>query len=59
MEVIDGQADPIPGLYAAGCEVALADTDTYGPPGGHGLGWVVNSGIIAGESAARYASGKA
>jgi fumarate reductase flavoprotein subunit len=55
MEVIDGQGDPIPGLYAVGCDAGLSYTDTYG---GDAMGWVINSGRVAGESAAKHASGK-
>jgi fumarate reductase flavoprotein subunit len=58
MEVLDTQDNPIPGLYAAGVEAASADFDTYGPVGAHGFGFAVNSGLIAGESAARFITGK-
>jgi fumarate reductase flavoprotein subunit len=55
MEVLDRQGDAISGLYAAGCDASLASTDTYS---GDALGWHINSARIAGESAAKYASGK-
>lgn len=57
MEVLDRDGKPIPGLFAAGVEAATMDTDTYGPIGGHGLGFAINSGRIAGENAARSVSG--
>ncbi|OGO22554.1 MAG: hypothetical protein A2144_02380 [Chloroflexi bacterium RBG_16_50_9] len=59
MEVLDKRDSPIPGLYAAGVEAASADLETYNPGlPAHGYGFAVNSGRIAGESAAEFASGK-
>jgi fumarate reductase flavoprotein subunit len=56
MESVTVDGDPIPGLYIAGCDATLSSTDTYS---GDALGWHINSGRIAGENAAKYASGKA
>jgi fumarate reductase flavoprotein subunit len=54
-EVLDNQDNPIPGLYAAGVETGGTDSNTYNinlP--GHSSGFSINSGRIAGESAAEY-----
>ena len=55
LEVLDHQDNPIPGLYAAGVEIGGTESDTYnvGYPG-HSFGFTINSGRIAGESAAKY-----
>jgi fumarate reductase flavoprotein subunit len=54
MQVLDKEDNSITGLYAAGVEAASADYDTYGPVPAHGYGFAVNSGRIAGESAADF-----
>jgi len=56
MEVIDKQANPISGLYAAGDDTGDIDAGAYniGLPG-HSFGFAINSGRIAGENAAEYA----
>jgi fumarate reductase flavoprotein subunit len=54
MQVLNKEDDPIPGLLAAGVEAASADFDTYCPVPAHGFGFAVNSGRIAGESAAAF-----
>jgi fumarate reductase flavoprotein subunit len=55
MEVLDAQNDPIPGLYAAGVDTGGTDSDTYNVSlRGHSFGFTLNSGRIAGESAADY-----
>jgi fumarate reductase flavoprotein subunit len=55
MEVLDTQRNPIPGLYAAGVDTGGTDADTYNVRlRGHSFGFTLNSGRIAGESAADY-----
>jgi len=60
MEVLDKEHKPIPGLYATGIEAGGWVTETYDQVylGGSGLGFPVNSGRIAGESAVEYVSKK-
>ncbi len=60
MEVLNTQGTPIPGLYAAGVDTGGWQGDTYTGRdlAGSAFGFAVNSGRIAGENAARYASGK-
>jgi fumarate reductase flavoprotein subunit len=59
MEVLDKQDNPIPGLYAAGVDTGGWVTETYcGVLTGNAFGFAVNSGRIAGVSAAKYALGK-
>jgi fumarate reductase flavoprotein subunit len=57
MEVLDKQGNPIPGLYAAGDDTGDVDAGAYniGLPG-HSFGFAINSGRIAGENAAGFAS---
>ena len=58
MEVLSHQDSPIKGLYAAGVETGGTDSDTYNVNlTGHSFGFTINSGRIAGESAARYVLG--
>lgn len=53
MEVVDGDDDPIPGLYAAGVDIGGTDEDTYWGTGtGHSYIWAILSGCIASENAA-------
>ena len=55
MEVLNQQDIPICGLYAAGIETGGTDSDTYNIAlSGHAFGFTINSGRIAGESAAKY-----
>ncbi len=58
-EVVDDRDNPIPGLYAAGVEVAGREAGTYNVAmPGHSLGFSVHSGRIAGENAADFAKKK-
>lgn len=58
MEVLDQNNLPIPGLFAAGVETGIIDADTYDAHlTGHSFGFTVNSGRIAGESAAQFVQG--
>ena len=53
MEVLDEQANPIPGLYAAGVDTGGWMADTYcALCPGTAFGYALNSGRIAGENAA-------
>jgi len=54
MEVLDTNHDPIPGLFAAGCDVGGTDNDTYADVPAHSSGWTMAGGRIAGENAAAY-----
>jgi fumarate reductase flavoprotein subunit len=55
-EVVDDRDIPIPGLYAAGVEMAGREAGTYNSAlPGHSLGFSVHSGRIAGENAAVFA----
>jgi len=55
MEVLDQQADPIPGLYAGGNDTGGWESDTYSLIlSGFAFGFAVNSGRIAGENAAKF-----
>ena len=57
MEVLDKGGIPIPGLYAAGTDTGGWESDTYNPIlAGSTLGFAINSGRIAGENAALFAS---
>ena len=57
MEVLDKNANPIPGLYAAGVDTGGIDADTYNfSLPGHSFGFALNSGRIAGKEAAEYVS---
>jgi fumarate reductase flavoprotein subunit len=59
MEVVDSNDDPIPGLFAGGADTGGWEPDTYNINlSGSTFGIAVNSGRIAGESAARYALAK-
>ncbi len=56
MEVVDKNDDPIPGLFAGGADTGGWEPDTYNINlAGSTFGIAINSGRIAGESAARYA----
>jgi len=58
MEVLNRQDNVIAGLYAAGVEIGGTEADTYNTHyPGHSFGFTINSGRIAGESAAGYISG--
>ncbi len=55
MAVLDKRSDIIPGLYAAGVIADGHQGQTYCYEiGGCAVGFAVNSGRIAGESAARF-----
>ena len=57
MEVLDKQDNPIPGLYAAGVDTGGWQPDTYcAELSGSAFGFSINSGRIAGENAAKFAS---
>jgi fumarate reductase flavoprotein subunit len=57
MEVIDTQENPIPGLYAAGVTTGGWEGETYDYNlTGHLVGFSINGGRIAGESAVGYLS---
>ncbi len=57
MEVIDTKEKPIPGLFAAGVTTGEWEAETYDYKlTGHLVGFAVNSGRIAGESATDYLS---
>jgi fumarate reductase flavoprotein subunit len=56
MEVVDKNDDPIPGLFAGGNDTGGWEPDTYNINlSGSTFGIAINSGRIAGESAADYA----
>jgi fumarate reductase flavoprotein subunit len=55
MQVLNQQQEPIGGLYAAGDETGGIDSDSYNIfLSGHSFAFVLSSGRIAGENAARY-----
>ena len=55
MQVLNKEDYPIPGLYCAGMEAGGLESETYCfYLTGSILSWVVNSGRMAGESAAQY-----
>ncbi len=57
MEALDREHKAIPGLYAAGSDTGGWESDTYNVVlSGSTFGFAINSGRIAGEHAARYAS---
>ncbi len=59
MEVLDRLHNPIRGLYAAGTDVGGWEPHTYNVHlSGSTLGFPLNSGRIAGEEAARFATGR-
>jgi fumarate reductase flavoprotein subunit len=59
MEVLDKMDIPIPGLYAAGDDTGDVDFGSYNfELPGHSFGFAINSGRIAGENAAVFASKK-
>jgi fumarate reductase flavoprotein subunit len=59
MEAISKEGNPIPGLYAAGSDVGEWEPETYNfHLSGSTYGFAVNSGRIAGESAAQLVLGK-
>jgi fumarate reductase flavoprotein subunit len=59
MEALNQQDEPIPGLYAVGNDAGGWEGDTYDLDlSGFAFGFAVNSGRIAGENAAKYASKK-
>lgn len=56
MEVVDKNDDPIPGIFAGGNDTGGWEPDTYNINlAGSTFGIAINSGRIAGESAANYA----
>jgi fumarate reductase flavoprotein subunit len=56
MEVLDGNDNPIRGLYAAGVDTGGWTSDTYcAMLPGTAFGWALNSGRIAGENACQLA----
>lgn len=55
LEVLDKEWNQIPGLYGAGTDANTIYGDSY--PfilRGNTMGWAINSGRMAGESAAEY-----
>jgi fumarate reductase flavoprotein subunit len=60
LEATDASLRPIPGLYVAGGDAGgfYGNTTTYPPYEGLATGFALNSGRIAGESAAERARGK-
>ena len=57
MEVLDTQGEVIPGVYVAGVLADGCQGQTYCMDvGGSAMGFAVNSGRIAGESAAEFVS---
>jgi fumarate reductase flavoprotein subunit len=55
MEALDGEDRAIPGLYAAGATTGCWESESYCYPlTGHLVGFALNSGRIAGESAVRH-----
>jgi fumarate reductase flavoprotein subunit len=59
MEVLDHNDDPISGLYAAGVTTSGWQPKTYCIIlSGNAFGFAINSGRIAGENAAEYATAK-
>jgi fumarate reductase flavoprotein subunit len=57
MEVIDKHDNPIPGLFSGGNDTGGWVPDTYNIKlSGSTFGFAINSGRIAGENAAKYAS---
>jgi fumarate reductase flavoprotein subunit len=55
MEVLDGQLNSIPGIYACGVDAGGWESDTYNLTlPGKAFGFALNSGRIAGENAASY-----
>jgi fumarate reductase flavoprotein subunit len=54
-EVLNKDLNPIPGLYAVGDVSSAIHGDTYCEMlSGHGMGFALNSGRIAGENAAKF-----
>jgi len=59
MEALDTSDNPIPGLFAAGSTTGCWESESYCYHlTGHLVGFALNSGRIAGESAAKYLSKK-
>jgi fumarate reductase flavoprotein subunit len=57
MEVLDSEDRPIPGLFAAGSTTGCWESESYCYRlTGHLVGFALNSGRIAGESAVQYLS---
>lgn len=55
MEVLNNKFNPIPGLYAVGVDTGGWESDTYNAIlSGSTFSFAINSGRIAGESAAEY-----
>ena len=55
MQVMNKEDEPIPGVYAAGVECGATDWDSYNMRlSGHGFGFTVNGGRIAGDNAVEY-----
>lgn len=55
-EVLDENGEPIPGLYAGGCDAGGLYADSYDvvTAAGSQAGWAVNSGRLAAQHAAEY-----
>ena len=59
MEAQNHNGDTVAGLYAAGNDSGGWDSSTYDMLlSGHGFGFALNSGRIAGENAAKFVSDK-
>jgi succinate dehydrogenase/fumarate reductase flavoprotein subunit len=59
MEAVDGEDNPIPGLYAAGVETGGTEWGTYnGNLSGHSFGFSVVQGRLAAQNAVAYIKGK-
>ena len=59
MQVLDKQDNPITGFYAAGVDTGGWESDIYcSRLSGHAFGFSINSGCIAGDSIAKFISGK-
>ncbi|WFF72236.1 FAD-dependent oxidoreductase [Proteiniclasticum sp. QWL-01] len=61
LQVLKTSGDPIPGLYAVGSDsagVLFSEKKPYVTFGGANNGWVLTSGYICGESAAKYVKSK-
>ncbi len=56
MQVLNDRSEPIPGLYATGCDAGGLYGDTYDVSiaAGSQQGWAVTSGRLAAENAAAY-----
>jgi len=55
LQALNEDGQPVPGLYAAGTEIAGTEANTYNMfISGHSFGFSLISGRIAGEEAARF-----